>query len=72
MLVLMAALKPIISTPIRDVKDIYKKEVKIATTAEEMPQTITAYLSEAVQQLAASQDTALEYYKGSSSYRISV
>ncbi len=42
----MAAEKPIISTAIRDVAEIYTKEVKIARSAQEMADAITDYLHE--------------------------
>ena len=49
----MAAQKPIISTAIRDVAEIYKKEVKIARSAEEMAEAITAYLAESTDERKA-------------------
>lgn len=42
----MAAEKPIISTPIRDVAEIYPEEVKITRTAVEMAAAIEEYLAE--------------------------
>lgn len=42
----MAAQKPIISTAIRDVAEIYPNEVKIAQTVQEMVAAITEYLAE--------------------------
>jgi glycosyltransferase involved in cell wall biosynthesis len=42
----MAALKPIISTPIYDVVRDYQKEVKIVHTAEEFKDALTFYLQE--------------------------
>lgn len=42
----MAALKPIVSTPIFDVKRDYEKEVKVVTSAEEFVSAILAYLHE--------------------------
>ncbi len=42
----MAAYKPIVSTPICDVKRDYSKVVAITETAEEMTQAITSYLNE--------------------------
>lgn len=49
----MAAYKPIISTGIRDVKKVYKKEVKVVKTPQQMATAITAYLKETDKERAA-------------------